>query len=852
MRLSALFYFYARRLRTRPAQEVLAGVGIALGVALVFAVQVANSSVTNSSREIVRSIAGPATLQLRSRSEEGINETLVERIQGLPEVVRAASLLELPATMVGPHSHTVTVQLASATVELGLLDGLSSKVQLNANTETGIILPSATAHALGLSVTVGHAIEGPLPLVTLEFRGRATPVRVTAILGRETIGALASASAAIAPLSMIQSLARLPGRVTRILVQSAPGHEVLVRRELERVAAGRLTVAAADQDVALLAQALGPSAQATGFFAVVSGLVGLLLAFTAMLLTAPERRRTIADMRIQGFRRWQLVQMVLFQALCLGTLASLAGLLLGGLLAHFVFRETPNYLAGAFPLGSNTVISLRPLLVSFVGGVMATCVAMAPPLLDLRRGRAVDSVYYDDGEPGHALDTSARVRLLVGAAALLAVSSGLLVLAPGAAIVATIGGALAMLLAIPAIFSATVWVAESLAARACRFNALLVAARALRATTLRSLALAATGAIAIFGSVVVGGSHQDLLAGLYHDYGQYVGTADVWITNKGDDLATTNFPADGLLERIASLPGVAQVRNYQGGYLDVDGRRIWIIARSPMVQHMIPSSQVVHGNLAAATTLLRAGGWITISQQLGSALHAKIGGLVTLPTPTGPDSYRVAAITTNLGWSAGAIVMNTADYSRAWASTDPSALEVDIRSGGDTQAVRGEIASALGPGTGLQVQTKVQRAATADALARQGLSRLSQISLLLVVIAALAMATAMGAAIWQRRASLASLRIQSFQPSQLRWVLACESGLVLGASCMVGALMGVYSHLFADRFLLLTTGFPVSVSLEGVGAVRVLLLVLVAALIVLAIPGYLASQTPPAMALEGS
>ena len=92
MRLSALLYFYARRLRTRPAQELLAGAGIALGVALVFAVQVANNSITSSSQEIVRTIVGTATLQVRTRSDNGFNEALAERVQLLPGVARAAEL----------------------------------------------------------------------------------------------------------------------------------------------------------------------------------------------------------------------------------------------------------------------------------------------------------------------------------------------------------------------------------------------------------------------------------------------------------------------------------------------------------------------------------------------------------------------------------------------------------------------------------------------------------------------------------------------------------------------------------------------------------------------------------------
>ena len=571
MRISTLAYLYMRRVRARPAQELLAAVGVALGVALMFAVQVADSSITDSSREIAQRLAGPATLQLRSRGPAGFDEALLGRVQRLPGVRRAVAVLDLPATIHGPHSGGVVVQLAGATPALAALDGLSRRIPARDAVAGGVMLPRATADALGISSAVAPATARPTggqatapaahrgggrrAVVTLEVRGRERRVEVAAILGTRAIGALAGATAAFTPLLLLQRLASLPGRVSRILVQSVPGRQAIVRGELERVAGGRLTVASTDEDVALLSQALHPNAQATGFFALVSGLVGLLLAFNAMLLTAPERRATVADLRIQGVRRSQLARMLLFQALCLGTLASLAGLLAGDALSRSVFHEAPNYLAAAFPLGSQTVIGLRPVLVSFAGGVLATCLAATPPLLDLHRGGAADAVHRERGEPGRALGGRARLWLLVAGLALIFVTSGLLGLSSSAAIVAIVGLALGAILVIPSGFTALVWASELAAARAARLNTLLVASRALRAATARSFALAATGAIAVFGSVAAEGAHNDLLGGLYRDYAHYVASADLWVANSNDHLATMDFPARGLTARIASLPG---------------------------------------------------------------------------------------------------------------------------------------------------------------------------------------------------------------------------------------------------------------------------------------------------------
>jgi putative ABC transport system permease protein len=845
MRFSGLLYFYGRRLRTRPIQELLAGVGIAIGVALVFAVQVANTSITDASSAIVHGIAGTASLQLRSRDTTGFDVRLLARVRRLPGVALAAPVLDENASLVGPSGRPVAIDLASAAPSLARLGGnITRSVSTHDLRTPGVILPSATADALGLTVQSARA------RVSLAVRGRVTSVPVIAVLGPETLGGLSGAMAAVAPLGFVQKLTGLSGRVTRILVTTKPGRQAAVQRELTALAGGRLTVAPADQEVALLNEAVAPNTEATGFFALVSGIVGLLLAFNAMLLTVPERRRAIADLRMQGVKPFQLVKLLLFQAVCLGVMASLVGLLVGDFLSRTIFHATPSYLAVAFPLGTQTVIGLRPLLISFVGGVLVTCVAAAPPLLDLRRSRAVDAVYFEDGEPGQALEGRAHLRLFLAGVAVILATSGLLIIWPSAIVIAIIGLSVATLLAIPLGLQMMLWLAERVASSTSRLNMLTVAVRALRATTVRSLALAATGAIAVFGCVAAEGSHNDLLHGLYRDYSEYVSTAQIWVVNGNDDLATSSFRAPHLPARIASVPGVADVRTYQGGFLDFAGRRIWVIARTADAPAPIPASQLQEGDPVTATTRLRQGGWITVSQQIAEAHHVRTGQMLVLPTPAGAVSYRIAATTTNLGWSSGAIIMNGADYSRAWHTSDPSALEIETAPGADVPAVRRAVQGVLGRDTALMVQTSGERAAQADALARQGLSRMSQITLLLKVAAALAMAAAMGAGIWQRRSSLASLRINSFSPWQLRGVLTYESMLVLGTGAITGAIAGIYGHLLIDRFLRLTTGFPAPFAIEGIYTIQTILLIVIGALLALMIPGYLASQVPPQLALQ--
>jgi putative ABC transport system permease protein len=845
MRPYALIYLYRRRLRAHAAQELLAGAGVAIAVALLFAALVAQGSIAGSSREVIRAVVGPASLQLRAREGDGFSEALLGRVEALPGVKQAAPLLEQSATVIARNGRRVRVQLAGTDVALATLDGLARTLPLGALSPGGIGLSRASAHALGIAGTGAGA-----GAITLQMRGRSSALRVSAVLGPEAAGALSGALVAVMPLARMQQLAGLQGRVTRILVQSEPGREAAVRGELATLAGGRLTVAPADQDVSQLQQALRPSDLASEVFAAIGVLLGLLLAFNALLLTVPERRQAIADLRLTGIKRTAVVEMVLFQALCLGLAATVVGLIVGYALSIGVFHQPTGYLAEAFTLSSGTVVGVAPLLVASIGGLLATCLASAIPLLDLRRGRARDAVYREEGVPGNALHTGTQARLFAAGVALVALASGLFAVQPSAAIASCAMLAAATVLTVPLTFAAVLRAGGMLAERYQHLTALPVALASLRASTVRSLALAATGAVALFGSVALGGSRDDLLRGIGTFSKSYVADAEVWVSNPGDNQATDAFDPGTSATAIARLPAVASVRAFHGGFLTLGGRRVWIIARPPGAARQVISSQILTGRTPLAVTRLGEGGWVAVSQQIASEQHTGVGGTLSLATPTGAVRYRIAATTTNLAWPPGVIFMSSGDYTRAWANPAATALGITLRAGANPAAARRAIAATLAAGSGLEVSLASARAARIDALAGEGLGQLGEISTLLLLAAVAAMAAALASSVWQRRASLASLRLLGVKPRRLRLILTLEAGLMLAAGCLTGAVVGVYGQLVLDGYLRHVTGFPVARIATGARPFEIFALVLAAALTLVAVPGWLASRVPPALALE--
>jgi putative ABC transport system permease protein len=836
IRLSTLTSLYGWRLRRRAGQELLAGSGIAVGVALVFGVLVANTSIISSSSQLLHQLIGTARVQLVARSDEGFEEKLAVKASRLPGVQVSAWLLREDATILA-GGRSRSIQLIGVTPGLIALDAsaardLGSGALLLAG---GLGLPGGVAEEIGVR---------PGDSVRLRVDGEVHTVSVRAVLGSQAVGAVASSPVAIALLKTAQKLTGKTGRVTDVLIKPRPGADRQVAGELEALAAGRIDVVGAKHELRLLEAAAKPNQQSTTLFAAISAMVGFLLALNAMLLTVPERRRFIAELRTQGFAPGQVVLIMGFQALVLGLGASLVGVLLGDVLSNTVFHQVPDYLTFAFPVGTERILSLTTTAIALGCGLLAALLASLPPIFDLRSRRSVDAVLQEAGEAGQSVSArTVRGLSLLGAALIIAVF--LLTLAfPSLAVVGGVVLALAVVCLIPCSFALILWALAPLGER-MKGSMLAMAMVELRASTTRSIALAAVAALAVYGSVAIGGAQHDLLRGLDRATVEFFETADLWVTTGANDLTTSAFQPDGTQLALSRSPLISAVRTYQGGFLDVGSRRLWIRARPPQDRAMLQASQLLEGDLARATQRLREGGWVALSGGLAAERDLHVGDQVTLPTPSGPARFRVAAVMTNVGWPPGAITLNTTDYRRYWQTDEPTALEVSLRPGVAPAAGSLAVQRILRGRPGLAVQTTRERVAQFERNARSGLKNLGEISNLLLVAAALAVASALSAAIWQRRARLASLKAQGFDRWQLWRSLLLESVIVLSIGCADGVLLGVFGHALASRWLAQTTGFPAPFSLGGYQVLLTLALVGSIALAVVAMPGFRAAQVSP-------
>lgn len=520
----------------------------------------------------------------------------------------------------------------------------------------------------------------------------------------------------------------------------------------------------------------------------------------------------------------------------LAALGCVLGLALGDALSIAAFNRTPGYLASAFPVGNSRIITARSVILAVLAGSASAAGGVLWPMRELlHRTRAQQT------SPRWA---TARLLVAVICATVTAI---VLIARPQDAFLGSATLIIALLALMPTAFHAVLFAFERIQRLAIGGAATELAVDSLRAprVRVRALSIAVLSGVAVFGTISIGGAEVSLQRGLDSSANAVSFSANIWVSPSGQasPLSTTPF-AQTSPPPFARLPGVASVGVYRGSFFDWGRRRVWVLAPPANSRAPIPAGQLTSGRLDVATAQIRDGGWAVVSEALAHENHLNIGDSFKLPAPI-TTTLRVAALSTNLGWPPGAVILNATEYARAWASNAPSAYEIQTHAGASLPAVRKDVQRTLSPSEGLAAETSSERRARDDAVINQGLSRLTQIKLLVLLASGLALAGAMTSLIWQRRERIAAIRVQGYSPLVLWQWLCVESVLMLGTGCCMGAIFGIAGQLLLSHALAAVTGFPISLGVETAVIIVSFAWAAALALTIIAVPGSLAVQASP-------
>jgi putative ABC transport system permease protein len=839
LRLGGAFRMYLIRLRGRRVQELLAILGIAVGVALLYASQVASTSLSGPVKAINKGLVGRSQLQVLSRGNVGMPTDVYDQVLALPGVRRAAPVLQLSGNLEGPRGqHGVTVFGADPRIvrlKGSLLRGFSSA---DAARQEALVVPKPIAKAIG--VGVGDDVR-------LQLDGR-TVVQPAVVSGHDEIGALADTSVALIPLAYLQRLAHAEGRVSRILVEADPGHVNQVRAGLTRLAAGRWNVVPSTFETTLFNKAASPTTQSSLVFAIVSALVGFLFAACALLVTASERQRVAEHQRRLGYPPLATLLTLMVDAGVVGGFGVVLGLAFGELLSRAGFSSDVSFLAGAFPMGDIRVVTWQSVAIASGAGLVAATIGV---LFPVRKAVFTTRPFHFRPSPALRPSDSPRGTRMLLLAAVCCLGLALLIDAaiPSAVIPGLAALGIGMVCVLPAVVDGVARSVEWLNLRSRTSSALQLALQHVRAPQLRSrtLAIATVGAVAVFGAASLEGARLNLTAGLSEDVRGLNEAAPIWITARGagEVYGTTSFDARDALATARRTPGVARVDEYRAGLVDVGRWRAWMIGSPAASPAPLPVAQIIDGDAAETTQRLRRGGWVTLSRALADELHVGVGDSVTLPTPR-PLRARVTAITTNLGWSAGAIVTSAAAFASAWNGGGVAALQVAPAAGVSAAELQPRLSRAVGrAAAALRVETANERDARQLRSGLAGLKRLQQIARLTLLAALIAMTAAMTGLLWQHRAGVAARKAHGLGTRLLWTSLLLEAVILFLTATVTGGVASLLGQLLASRGVQVITGFPVESRVQLTTTFEAIALVAGVALVAVMIPGYLVARVRP-------
>lgn len=632
-----------RGLRARPLRTLLTSVGVALGVAVLYAGLATNAGIDASIERTVNVLVGRADLRVGTFGETGLSDATLTTIEATDGVAVAAPAIErrtyLGVELLAPGDGLpapVTVVGIDPARELRVHDlPLATGAMLERQDEPSALVSATLAREDGLIVGSTIEVQGP---------GDPGEYRVIGILLDDGPWSGASGRAVVLPIDVMRGVFPDLG-ITRIdIAIEDDASAAAVASALQGTLLTEPYVLSSPRDIAAAMRAsTGDFAATTALISAVALFAGAFLIFNTLSMTVTERLRELGLLRAAGASRGQVTSFILVQATAIGIVGSILGVASGAVLAAAMAGWVRT--VGNVPLGSTSIPPFA-VLVSLVLGVVVTLAAALEPARRAGRIAPVEALKA-------RLDTPtarrARLRWLVGVFALVGLAG--LFLWPRGAGEAALLRALAVYavllvaaLLIPFVLPAIARLAGLPFMAVTRLEERLARASLLRD---RSRAALTVGALTIGLAMIValGGVAQHARA-----------AASTWIADvvPGDLVVTSIFPRaldEGLDEVLSDLAGVASVSPVGTFDLAVEGVRV---DGAAMVGSDLATDgrlRFIAGDRAAALAALDAGGAVIVPAGVaardglapddvlsvtaadGSALELRVAGVAerTLP-----------------------------------------------------------------------------------------------------------------------------------------------------------------------------------------------------------------------------
>jgi len=845
-----------RPLRRDRLRFALTVAGIAVGVATMAAILLANASVLASFSATVDVVAGKAGLTVLADGP-GIPEETLARLAWL----RARGVAIVPAvtaTVVPEGNGGDVVELLGidpvtdpAVRDYRFVAEETSLSRLfDVFRKDSVLLPSPLAARLGLA-------EGSE--VGVFAGGRARRLRVAGVLRLEGAARAAAGSVLFADLATAQELLGREGFLDRIDLVLPEGLSAAEREALEESVRDSLppgvTVGRPERRTATvdrMVRSFRVNLTALGLIAL---LVGTYFVYNTLSISVLRRRSDIGTVRALGASARSVFLVFLAEGTALGVLGSLLGLALGAGMAKAALAAvggtaTDFYLAQAAP---SLFLDPGALSAAFLAGLLASVLSALAPAVEAARVDPASTLRHGSVEASRRR----AVRPLAVAGVLLLVLAALAT-RPGPFGGLPLFGFAAVFLVVAGVSLLAPLAVTLVAGRADRLAVRLlgVEARIARANLTGSLSRTAVAVAALSMGI-------SMMVAVAVMVGSFRATVVDWVsqTLKADLFVA---PESGRSQRsVGRLPeeAVALLEGVRG-VASVDPFLSFEATRGG-VPYTIGSGRfalvAAHGDLPMADgsdtreVLARAlaRGEAVVSEPYAVKFGVRAGDVVTLPALVGPVALRVAGVYRDYSNDRGTVTIDRALFRRLFRMDGAASLALRLEPGVPPEEGRCRVLEAARGRFALRVQTNAVLRESALALFDRTFAVTYALEAVAIAVAVLGVFSTLLALVLERRREIGLLRVLGASAARVvravRYEAAALSALGIALGVLAGAAMGwILIHVVNRQ----SFGWTIRTDVPWLFLAGALALVLLATLAAAGRPARLAAATDAADVLK--
>ena len=772
-----LYRLIVRPLVTDPVRAVLTAAAVALGVAVIVAVDLASEASMGSFRSSLESLEGTARYEITQVG--GVPETVYGDLVRLTEPLAFSARIEsfVRLAQSGERVPLFGVDLVGDTM-LGTAGGMPRPDFSDPIDDATSVWVTAS---LGVSAGETLAVVAGDRRLVLDVRGVLDPPN--AFADRFLVMDIAPA----------QRLLGRPGRLDRIYVH-APDDDrdwSQVLAPLLPPAASLLPAGTGTEDSRRMLTAFRWNLRMMSYATI---LVGAFLIYNTISAYIVRRRQQIGIVRAVGASRGMVRAAFLFEGAVFGMVGVVAGLVLGRLLAIGAVDAVGQTVSSLYVSSTPGEIAFRPwtIAIGVIAGVGVSVLSAWWP------AREAAGVAPTEAMAGASLDYDVRTighQPTIAAVVLAVIAAVCCVLPPVERI--PVGGyvALVCLIGAAAMISPRVSVLVlGLCDRwlVARFGVIAgIAARGLAASLGRTSVIVTAMAVAtalIVGMAVMVGSFRETVV----DWVGYRLQADFYVSPVGGGgRGASATMAEDVAARLAAVPGVMDVgryRTYPIRYRDAPATLgladVALYDRFGGIRFLGgPSPEAVWPRLAA-------GDGVIVSELFSDRHRVSTGDTIELSLGADVVVLRVAGVFYDYSGERGFVIGDRTALLAHLPDPRVSSLGVYLAPGTDLATTREALVRAVSGHEVAVTPTRTLRERSIEIFDRT-FAITYALEAIAVFVAILGMAEALLNLVFDRRVELAQLRMHGASMGQIRGLILVQAGLLGLAACLLGLVLGI-------------------------------------------------------------